>query len=258
MDKRFIGLLVAVVVALGALFYFSHKSTSGSNGNTTGGSTAAASHHVTGAGKKGVTLIEYGDYQCPACGAFFPVLQQVTQKYGDDITFQFRNFPLDSIHQNARAGARAAEAANLQNKFWEMHDLLYKEQQIWSASTDPYQYFESYAGQLDLNKEQFKTDYQSDKVNSIINADIAEAQKINATATPTFQINGKVIDSETQQTMGTLEGFSKVIDAEIAKVSAGKQGNSAASPAPAESQEPPASPTPAPAPTPQPAANGNQ
>jgi protein-disulfide isomerase len=119
--------------------------------------------------------------------------------------------PLSQIHPNAFAGARAAEAASLQNKFWEMHDMLYENQNTWSQASNPKDYFNQYAEQLGLNVEQFKTDFASTKVNSSINADLAAFKKTGAaTETPTFFLDGKRID-----TKADAETFSKLLDAAI-------------------------------------------
>jgi protein-disulfide isomerase len=167
-----------------------------------------------GQGAKGVTLVEYGDYQCPFCEAYYPTVKQVEQLYDADIHFQFRNFPLTSLHQNAFAAARTAEAAGLQNKFWEMHDALYEagNWQLWSESRNPTDFFNRLAGQLGLNVTQFKQDYASDKVNKLINADLAEGRKLGVTGTPSFFIDGKKVDINND-----LASFKKIIDAEIAK-----------------------------------------
>lgn len=204
MDKRFWGIILAIFLVFGGIIYFNNRS----NPNT----TASPSHHVEGSNKKNVTLLEYGDYQCPACESYYPIVKQVVAKYKDDITFQFRNLPLTQIHQNAFVGARAAEAAALQNKFWEMHDMLYDNQDAWSESSDPASYFYKYANELGMNLDQYKKDYASSKVNDTINADIAAFNKTGATmATPTFFLDGKKID-----TTASVDSFSKQIDAEIA------------------------------------------
>jgi protein-disulfide isomerase len=165
--------------------------------------------------------VEYGDYQCPICGLYYPTIKQVQEKYGDAITFQFRNLPLPQIHQNAFAAARAAEAAGLQNKYWEMHDLLYEGQSSWSSISNPMNYFESYAKQIGLDVNQFRTDFSSSKVNNLINADIAEFAKTkNEQATPTFFLNGtkidntKLVDKDSRPDLAKLIA---IIDAEIAK-----------------------------------------
>ncbi|MDB5163575.1 MAG: Na+/H+ antiporter, NhaA family protein nonfunctional [Candidatus Saccharibacteria bacterium] len=207
MGKRFWIILIAFAAILLGIFMFR------SNKAAAPVTSAAPSSHLLGAGKKNVTFVEYGDYQCPACGAYYPIVKQVQQKYGDDITFQFRNFPLTQIHPNAMAGARAAEAAGLQNRYWEMHDLLYEQQSNWSSVSNVSKIFEDYATQLALNIDKFRSDYNSASVNNVINADIAAGQKLGANATPTFVLDGKKIDTNPRDEAG----FSKLIDAEIAK-----------------------------------------
>src|SRR5581483_10583175 len=140
-------LAAIIIVFVGIIVVSGNKSGSGSGGNATGNLT----NHVEGQGQAGVTLVEYGDYECPFCGQYYPIVKQVEQEFDQQIHFQFRNFPLVSIHQNAFAGARAAEAAALQNKFWEMHDTLYQNQTQWSQSSDPTTFFNQYAQQLGLN-----------------------------------------------------------------------------------------------------------
>jgi protein-disulfide isomerase len=203
MDKRFWGIIVAIVLIFGGIIAFSGHKNNGGGGQPT--------NHVTGNNKKHVTLVEYGDYECPACESYYPVVKQVIAKYQDDISFQFRNMPLTQIHPNAFAGARAAEAAALQNKFWQMHDMLYDNQSAWAQAGDPTTFFNDYATQLGLDMAQFKTDYASSKVNGAINADIDAFNKTGAAvATPTFFLDGKRID--TKADFGT---FQKIIDAEI-------------------------------------------
>lgn len=220
MSKRFLIILAVLVLGFVGFVVFQGKKDNGSTGGN-GSSNAQASEHKKGAGNKGVVLVEYGDFQCPSCGAYFPVLQEVKEKYGDDITFQFRNFPLTQIHQNAMAAHRAAEAASKQDKFWEMHDLLYTRQNSWNSSQNVAQIMEDYASELGLNVEQFKTDYQSAEVNAVINADIAVGNDLKVSGTPTFFINGEKVETPDR----TLESFSKVIDDAIAKAQGNNQNN---------------------------------
>src|SRR3989344_6062521 len=132
MDKRFLTILATLVVVFGAIFAFSQHKNETSKTNS---GNDQPSNHVTGEGSKNVTLVEYGDFQCSVCEVYEPVLDQVRSAYAKDIYFQFRNLPLSSVHPNAFASARAAEAASLQNKFWEMHDALYS-QSNWSSWTN--------------------------------------------------------------------------------------------------------------------------
>lgn len=152
--------------------------------------------HVLGNKDAKVIIIEYGDYECPGCGAFAPVMSQVSAKYGDSIAFVFRNFPLSSIHPNARAAAAAAESAGLQGKYWEMHDKLYDNQQNWEnlngkQRTDT---FASYATTLGLDKDKFIAGLTSDQVIKKIDFDIALGDKVGVNATPTVFVNGKKAD----------------------------------------------------------------
>jgi len=209
MSKQFWGVIIVIILIFVGVFALTGKKSTG--GNSSGGSSTLT-QHVEGQGKSGVTLVEYGDYECPYCGQYAPIVKQVQQEFNQQIYFQFRNFPLVSIHQNAFAGARAAEAAALQNKFWEMHDLLYANQDQWSQSNDPTTFFNQYAQQLGLNVTQFKQDYSSDKVNSLINADMGEGNKLGITGTPTFYLDGKQI-----QVRQSVQAFEQVINAEIAK-----------------------------------------
>jgi protein-disulfide isomerase len=174
---------------------------------------AKPTNHVFGEGKSGVVVKEYADFQCPGCGSFYPVVKQIKEKYKDQITFQFVNFPLGQIHQNALAAHRAAHAANNQGKFWEMHDLLYENQNAWSTSTNISRDLEVYANQLNLDIAKYRTDFASAETNSIIQADIKTGQELKITGTPTFYIDGKQI--EDNNTISTFAKFSEAIDATI-------------------------------------------
>lgn len=212
MSKEFWIVIIITVVAFVGIFAVNNKK----NNSTADGKKAnssQATEHKLGKGTGGVTLTEYGDYQCPGCGQFFPTVQEVIKKYGDQITFQFRNFPLSSIHPNAFAAARAAEAANFQGKFWEMNAMIYENQRVWSEQSDAIPTFTGYAQQLGLNMDQFKKDMASSKVNDLINADLAAGTKKGVSATPTFFIN----DKKMENLNNSVESFSKAIDAALAE-----------------------------------------
>jgi len=214
MDKRFLAILAALIVIFGGFFLLTSKKTPTSSTQPT--------NHVIGQGKSGVTLIEYGDYQCPACEEFNNVVDQIRTNFSKQIVFQFRNLPLTQLHPNAFAGARAAEAANLQGKFWQMHDLLYTPANwlVWTNAKDPSSNFDSYAQKLGLNVTQFQQDYNSTKVNDLVNADISAFNKTGQPeGTPTFFLDGqvlddnKLVDSSTGQP--SLSIFSQMIQNEI-------------------------------------------
>ena len=210
MSKGFMAVIAAVVlIFIGVAVFGGHKTKSNNSSSSTSGQPT---NHVEGSGKSGVTLVEYGDYQCPYCEQYYPVVKQIAAQFNDQIKVQFRNYPLINIHQNAFAGARAAEAAALQGKFWEMHDLLYSNQQQWSEASNPSQYFQQYAKQLGLNVDQFNKDYSSNKVNDAINADRAAGDKLSVQGTPTFFLNGKQI-----QIKADASAFEAQIKAAIAQ-----------------------------------------
>lgn len=213
MDKRFLAILGVIVVVFGGILFINNRS------QTT--VTAEPTNNVMGKLDSKVTLVEYGDFQCNACQMYNSTTEAVRAKYADRVKFQFRNLPIPSLHPNAIGGARAAEAAALQGKFWEMHDLLYKYSNwtVWTSATDPNSNFESYARQLGLDVTRFKTDFKSEKVNATINADIAKFEKTGAqTATPTYFLNGKQIalDKLADTNGPSVDKFSAVLDQALA------------------------------------------
>lgn len=213
MDKRFLAIIgVIIVLFIGFLFL---------RGDGGGGSTTAEpTNHVKGAGTSGVTLLEYGDFQCPACAAYYPAIENLVASYGDQITFQFRHFPLVSIHPNAFGASRAAEAASKQGKFWEMYSKIYQGQTTWQDQSNPNDTFNTYAQQIGLNLEQFKTDFRSSPVGAAINADVKAGNDLGVSSTPTFFLNGELV--QTPPTATAEADFRALIDAAIAA-----QGSSA-------------------------------
>ena len=219
MSNHFLGVVIAIFLVFAGIFVLASDKTEDAS-SPGKGAKGSVTEHTVGQGTAGVTLLEYGDFQCPVCGQYYPILKQVKAKYGDQIKFQFRHFPLVSIHQNAFAGSRAAEAAGLQGKFWEMHDQLFENQQQWSQASSPVSFFKQYAQRIGLKAGQFEKDYASSKVNGAINADMAAGNKLKITGTPGFFLNGKKV--EVSQ---SLAAFEKVIEAEIAKNKLPKSGS---------------------------------
>ncbi len=201
-----------VVLVFAGIFALSgHKANAPSKGSKN--STSTLTEHVEGKGKSGLKIVEYGDYQCPYCGQAYPAVKQAVSSLYDQIYFQFRNYPLTQLHQNAFAAARAAEAAGMQGKFWEMHDALYQSQDQWSSQSDPSSSFIALAQQIGLNVSKFKTDYASEQVNNLINADMAEGNKLKIQGTPAFFIDGKSVTLPYQNGAAAVE---KVIKQAIA------------------------------------------
>jgi protein-disulfide isomerase len=156
-----------------------------------------------------VVVVEYGDFQCPGCKAAYPTLKSVKEKYEDQIAFVYRNFPLTNIHPNARAAAAAAEAAGNLGKYWEMHDILFENQDSWGrASTNERgDIFAGYAGQIGLDEAAFKNelDEKSAEINKKINFDIALGRKLNVTGTPSLFLNGEKIPDDNYSDQEALD-----------------------------------------------------
>lgn len=141
-----------------------------------------------------VTLVEFGDYQCPACGVYHPLVKKLVEEFSDKLTFYFRNFPL-SQHKNALISAYAAESAGNQGKFWEMYDLIYQNQTVWSDSGSSKDIFIEYAKDLKLNLELFKKDLDSDQTKQKVSRDSQDGLALGVNSTPTFFLNGEKLDN---------------------------------------------------------------
>ncbi len=219
----------AIVAVIGALVIYSHATNPAinvSNVNTNSIISASSQNgeiadHVFGLSTSKVTFVEYGDFQCPYCGQAHPQIEQITQDYQDKITFIFRNFPLTTIHPNARAAAAAVEAAGLQGKYWDMNNLIYQTQSNWEnlTGTDRTDKFASDAVSLGLNKTQFLKDIAGDAVNKKISFDQALGKKLNVNSTPSFYLNGTPLDSsvETAIVNGSTTELKSLFDKALAQ-----------------------------------------
>lgn len=136
-------------------------------------------------------VVEYSDFQCPACAAYEPIVDRMLEELGDQVVLVYRNYPLVSIHKNAQLAAQAAEAAGVQGKFWEMHDVLFAEQDTWAEEKDPTSLFVQYATDLGLDVNTFTTDLTSEKVEESVAEDLASGNRLRVQSTPTFFVNGK-------------------------------------------------------------------
>jgi protein-disulfide isomerase len=159
-----------------------------------------------------VVLEEYGDYQCPPCGQLYPELKKIEVEYGNQVRIVFHHFPLAKVHKNALAAARAAEAARNQNKFWEMHDRLYRNQKAWAELDDPLPIFTSYARELKLNVEQFTRDMQSSEVEQRIEADVQRGSALGVTGTPTVFIDTHMLKYEATNPEGLRRGINIMLE----------------------------------------------
>jgi protein-disulfide isomerase len=140
--------------------------------------------HAQGLADAPVTLVEYGDYECPYCGKAYPIVKEIQQALGDRLRFVFRNFPLNTIHEHAGVAAQAAESAGAQGKFWEMHDLLYEHQEELDSAD-----LRQYALKLGLEVYQFDADLSGEKYATRVREDFRGGVRSGVNGTPTFFIN---------------------------------------------------------------------
>ena len=196
--KRYLPFLIIALVALAAvgsglmLYRAKRPETAGLAKGATLPNKPGEEVHVRGPANAPVTLEEYGDFQCPPCGRLAQPLQQIEKDYGPRLRVIFRNFPF-TIHEHAHEAAYAAEAAGLQGHFWEMHDLLYREQANWAKTKEVEQLFTSYAGMLGLNLDRFKKDMSSEKVKEKVESDRKRGETLGVKNTPTLFINNESV-----------------------------------------------------------------
>lgn len=165
---------------------------------------------ATGPKDAKVTIIEYADFQCPACAVYHPLVKQLLSEFPKDIYFVYRFFPLTSIHRNALLSSQAGFAANLQGKFWQMHDMIYENQKSWANEGNAMEIFVSYAEKIKLDVNKFKKDINSDETKKFVNDELNQAINIGVNSTPTFFINGKKI-----QNPRSYDEFKKLVQDQI-------------------------------------------
>jgi len=167
--------------------------------------------HIRGNPNAPVTMEEFGDFQCPPCGSFAAFAGELLKEYDSRLRIVFRHFPL-AAHEHAREAALAAEAAGLQGHFWEMYDVLYREQAAWSKAPNTRELFESYAGTIGLNLDQFKKDMDGEQAKARVDSDQAHAESLGINVTPTIYINGQPVDPKDKNP----EGVRAAINAALA------------------------------------------
>jgi protein-disulfide isomerase len=175
------------------------------------GKPGAKPAHIRGEGRAAVTIEEFGDFQCPPCGNLSPILAKIEHEYGTRLRVVFRQYPL-SVHAHAALAARAAEAAGLQDRFWEMHDALYRTQNAWSTMTDARPSFVEYAGSIGLDRARFEKDLDSEQVIARVEADQARANSLGVSKTPTLFLNNTLLP----QAGVNEQGLRAAIDAALA------------------------------------------
>ena len=186
---------VFVVIIIGSIFGIVKLASV----SKTGGSTLISSAISDGENVKvdkdaKITLIEYSDFQCGACGAYHPILKKVTDNLGAQVRFAYRHFPLPQ-HKNAKLAATVAEASGKQGKFWEMHDLIFQNQSDWSEEKNASAIFAKYANDLGLDLEQFQKDLISEEIKAKIENDYKSGVRAGVNSTPSFFLNGNKMEN---------------------------------------------------------------
>ncbi|NCS31979.1 DsbA family protein [bacterium] len=139
-----------------------------------------------------IVIVEFSDFQCPACAQAFPTAKTFMETYGEQVNFVYRHFPITQSHPNALSAAYATEAAKQQGLFWEVHDWLFENQTSWATAEVNVDYwFAQFGEDLGFDEDQFKSDYVSDTVRNAVSTDRSDAQQFGVNSTPTFIINGK-------------------------------------------------------------------
>src|SRR6266536_2279193 len=202
--KRYLPFVIIVVVLIAALgvTVMLVSSSRQQNANIVdaalSGPPGAVPPHVRGNANAKVTVEEFGDFQCPSCGVFYPELKKTEEEFGERIRVVFREYPLQPPHAHAVLAAQAAEAAGLQNHFWEMHDKLYETQSAWSDAKDVKAMFIDYAKQLGLDVDR-------------ITQDGIRGHALGVTGTPTIFINGNLIKFEQYNQAGLRDLINKAL-----------------------------------------------
>jgi protein-disulfide isomerase len=213
--KRSAPFIIVVVVALAAIgggaYFYRTKSAANPTLKISKTETEKPGEivHVLGPADAVVTLEEFGDFQCPPCGRLSEPINQLQKQY--NLRVIYREFPL-AIHANAKNAAYAAEAAARQGRFWQMHDLLYREQAVWSKSTDARALFNAYAGMLQLDLDRFRKDMDSPEVEKKVELDQGRGTAIGVKNTPTIFLNNEAVpgpQSNPEQLTGLVEAALK-------------------------------------------------
>jgi len=202
--KRFLPFAIIIIVLVGAVaagWAVLRSSRESVNAPTptpdpAGEVKGAEPAHVRGNPNAPVTLEEFGDFQCPSCGSYHPELKKMEAEFGDKMKVIFRELPLLPMHEHALMAAQAAEAAGLQGKFWEMHDMLYDNQAKWVEQKDLVPVFVDYAKQIGINPDQFMKDLSGETVTARIFQDGKRAHSFGLKGTPSFFVNGKEAKDE--------------------------------------------------------------
>ncbi len=194
--RKRVGAWLLAILVLGGLFAVIAWLTKEGASSSSGGEveSATSTDQSYGVTSSSVSLIEYSDFECPACALFFPEMKKIKADFGGRIHFTYRHFPLPQ-HSFAVLAATVAEAAGKQGKFWEMHDMLFERQVEWTGAKNPELVLSDYARQLGLNMQRFEVDRADQVIREKINNDRSSGERAGVSGTPTFFLNGKKVEN---------------------------------------------------------------
>lgn len=211
--------IIVSIVSIIAIFGFLFLVYSATNKGATAGkiykevTTVSADDHIKWSPDKKRLLVEYGDYQCPACKTYFEIIKTQIEASGSgmtdvtkNMTFVYRNYPLTNIHAHAMEAAQAAEAAGLQKKYFEMSDKLYETQEKWEGLSSATDFFLNLAKELKLDETKFKADMNSSAVKDKIQKDMVSGNAVDVRGTPSFYLDGKKLENIT-----SFDDFKKIL-----------------------------------------------
>lgn len=218
--KRFAPFLIIALVLIGGFIavWLLSRSSPPSNGPRNSSTPTQGSEppgaqppHIRGNVNAPVTLEEFADFQCGACGAYYPELKKIEAEFGDRLRVVFRENPLVPMHQYGLVAAQAAEAAGLQGRFWEMHDRLFENQKSWSESKDVVPLFVDYAKQIGLDTDRFMRDLNGEAVAQRIFQDGKRSHALGIKETPTFFVNGKEAKGDSYKPEGLRDMINQAL-----------------------------------------------
>jgi protein-disulfide isomerase len=209
--KVFVGILAATAILIGAAAFFFGRPQSTTEQKADMSILIRANSYKESSPSATISLVEFGDYQCHACGAYYPVVKQVLKDFEGKITYVFREFPLP-MHPNAPIAAQAAQAAGKQGKYFVMHEVLYTKQAEWSLGTKARDFILQYAKDIGLDVAQFTKDLDSAEIKQRVADDTNDANTLGVNATPTFYLDGVKIENPT-----SIDAFESLVKAAIEK-----------------------------------------
>lgn len=184
-----LSVIVIMVAVVGGIIFIVTRDDSAAGSVI--GMEAVEGDWTKGSMEASVTLVEYSDFECPACAQFYPMVKGVVEELGNRIQFVYRHFPISQLHKQAELAALAAEAAGRQGKFWEMHDVLFERQDEWAGAGDARDKFGRYAQELALDMERFDVDIEDNELRDKVEEQRLSGVRFGVSGTPTFFLNGE-------------------------------------------------------------------